>query len=244
MVFGKINTIPSQQAGGVGRHEINLASNRPGPSGLQPADPKIGVKADDDSLEELLIGLPGRGHELLPVAGKTTDQAVRGNEGTERPGVDVVPAHVFRTPHLPGNIPRLAGPRLCRHPGLPIATQKKTTNLARGPSSTMFRLLETRLRGLDSRTHIQERLSRIKSQRNHTVSPEGLGASRLPSFGRNIAREDRCFFLRCYRKPALVLARSVLTLPDDQREEQSNKGVRDAHPTELWQAIDSSGCGT
>jgi hypothetical protein len=34
--------------------------------------------------------------------------------------------------------------------GVPIATEKKTTNLARGPSSTMFCLLETRLRGLDS----------------------------------------------------------------------------------------------
>jgi hypothetical protein len=33
------------------------------------------------------------------------------------------------------------------------------------------------------------------------VSPEGFGTSRLPSFTRRLAWEDRCFLLRCYRKP-------------------------------------------
>src|SRR5271157_4817311 len=53
--------------------------------------------------------------------------------------------------------------------GVPIATEKKTTNLARGPSSTAVFLLETRLRAVDSRSHIPERLSRIKKLRNHVV---------------------------------------------------------------------------
>src|SRR5271165_2008318 len=81
------------------------------------------------------------------------------------------------------------------------ATEKKTTNLARGPSSTAFCLLETRLRGFHSRSCIRERLSRTRNPRKRLVSPEGLEASRLPSFERTIAREDRCFFLRCYRNP-------------------------------------------
>ena len=90
-------------------------------------------------------------------------------------------------------VPRRDGPRrleqafqvlLGAETGVPIATEKKTTNLARGPGSTAFSLLETRLRGADSRNRIRERLSRIKNPRNHVVSPEGLGASRLPSFAR------------------------------------------------------------
>jgi hypothetical protein len=79
----------------------------------------------------------------------------------------------------------------------------------------MFCLLETRLRGLDSRTHIREQLSRIKSPRNHTVSPEGLGASRLPSFTRRLAREDRCFF-------APLLSEAPLGEQRDQPPRQGN----------------------
>src|SRR5262249_11602967 len=59
--------------------------------------------------------------------------------------------------------------------------RKKTTNLAQGPSFTGFCLLETHLRGLDSRSRIRDRLSRNKTPRNRAVSPEPLGASRLPS---------------------------------------------------------------
>ena len=85
--------------------------------------------------------------------------------------------------------------------GVPIATEKKTTNLVRNPDSSVFCLLETRLRGPNSRSSIREWLSRIKSPRDHVVSPEGLEASRLPSFARTARTEDRCFFLRCYRNP-------------------------------------------
>ncbi len=88
-----------------------------------------------------------------------------------------------------------------RPQGVPIATEQKTTNLARGPGFTAFRLLETRLRWADSRTCIRERLSRTESPQNRVVSPEGLGTPRLPSFTRRLAWEDRCFLLRCYRKP-------------------------------------------
>ncbi len=67
----------------------------------------------------------------------------------------------------------------------------------------MFCLLETRLRGLDSRTRIQERLSRIKSPRNHAVSPESLGASRLPSFGRTACPGRSLFFSALLSEPHL-----------------------------------------
>jgi hypothetical protein len=89
--------------------------------------------------------------------------------------------------------------------GLPIATEKKPTNLARSPDSAAFSLLETRLRRADSRRRIRERLSRTKNTRDHEAAPESLGASRLPSFSitglNNCHPEDSCFFLRCYRKP-------------------------------------------
>src|SRR5262245_20488608 len=49
-----------------------------------------------------------------------------------------------------------------------------------------------------SRNRIRECLSRIRHPRNHEVSPEGLGASRLLSFVRAFLNtchpEDRCFF--------------------------------------------------
>jgi hypothetical protein len=64
--------------------------------------------------------------------------------------------------------------------GVPTATEKKTTNLVCGSSSTAFSLLETRLRRADSRNRIRERLSRTKDPGDDEVSPEGLGASRLP----------------------------------------------------------------
>src|SRR5262249_52221434 len=67
---------------------------------------------------------------------------------------------------------------------LPIATEKKPTNLARSPGSAAFPLLETRLRRADSRNRIRERLSRTKNPGNHAVSSEGLLAYRLPSFAR------------------------------------------------------------
>ena len=54
--------------------------------------------------------------------------------------------------------------------GLPIATEKKTTNLVRGPGSTAFCLLETRLRWADSRNRIRGRLSRIKIPRDLAIA--------------------------------------------------------------------------
>ena len=97
-------------------------------------------------------------------------------------------------------VPGVVGLRHLRL-GVPIATEKKTTNLARGPSSTAVFLLETRLRGPDSRNCIRERLSITRNPRKRLVSPESLKASRLPSFARTARTEDRCFFLRCYRNP-------------------------------------------
>src|SRR5262249_1434014 len=46
--------------------------------------------------------------------------------------------------------------------GLPIATEKKPTNLVSGPSSNAISLLKTRLRGAKSRNLIRECLSRIE----------------------------------------------------------------------------------
>ena len=73
------------------------------------------------------------------------------------------------------------------------------------PGSTAFFLLETGICGVDSRNRIRERLSRTEDAGNHAVSPESLGASRLPSFVRtwlnNCHSEDRCFFLRYYLNP-------------------------------------------
>jgi len=50
--------------------------------------------------------------------------------------------------------------------GVPIATEKKTTNLVCGPGSTAISLLETRLRWAESRNRIREWLSRIKIPQN------------------------------------------------------------------------------
>src|SRR6516164_10581388 len=50
--------------------------------------------------------------------------------------------------------------------GVPIVAEKKTTNLVYGPSSKTISLLETRLRGAESRNLIRECLSRIEIPRN------------------------------------------------------------------------------
>jgi hypothetical protein len=52
-------------------------------------------------------------------------------------------------------------------------------------------LLETRFRWADPRTRIRERLSRSENPQNRVVSPEGLEASRLPSFARTWPSRSR-----------------------------------------------------
>ena len=54
--------------------------------------------------------------------------------------------------------------------GVPIATEKKTTNLVPSPRISAVRLLKTRLQLLDSRKPIQERLSRIKIPQNLVIA--------------------------------------------------------------------------
>src|SRR5262249_8253805 len=84
--------------------------------------------------------------------------------------------------HLEGLAVGRASYHLDRVPailGVPIVTAKKPTNLVQGPSSTAVFLLETRLRGLESRNRFLEELSRTQNLGGHVVSPEGLGASRL-----------------------------------------------------------------
>jgi hypothetical protein len=54
------------------------------------------VDADDDPLEQLLIGRPRGGQQLAAVLRDAAHQAVRGDNGTERPGVHVLPVDPFR----------------------------------------------------------------------------------------------------------------------------------------------------
>src|SRR5262249_29610788 len=54
--------------------------------------------------------------------------------------------------------------------GVPIATEKKTTNLGRSPGISAFWLLETRLERLNSRSLIRECLSRIQIPRNPAIA--------------------------------------------------------------------------
>ena len=56
------------------------------------------------------------------------------------------------------------------HPGVPIATEQKTTNLVPTPVNSAVRLLKTRLQRLDSRKPIRERLSRIKIPRDLVIT--------------------------------------------------------------------------
>src|SRR5262245_66364005 len=101
--------------------------------------------------------------------------------------------------------PQGRGARRAVQRGVPIVTEKNPTNLVWDPSSTSFFLLETRLRGAESRNRIRERLSRTGNPGNHAASPESLGASRLPSFAKAFLNrchpEDRCFFRVYYRNP-------------------------------------------
>ena len=87
LVLGEVMAVACQEAVDVGRHQVDLASDRLGFARLEPADPEVGVQADDHSLEELLIRLPRRGHDLLAVGREAADQPVRGDDRAERPGL-------------------------------------------------------------------------------------------------------------------------------------------------------------
>ena len=86
-------------------------------------------------------------------------------------------------------------------PGVPIAMEKKPTNSAQGPRSTGFFVLETRLRGLDSRTRIRVPRSR-KILRSRRKCLAFLGKPSLERTSLNNCHpEARWFFLHCYRNP-------------------------------------------
>ena len=62
--------------------------------------------------------------------------------------------------------------------GLPIVTEKKTTNLVLSPGLPASSLLETRLRPVESRRPIREWLSRTQTPRNRVAATESFAAYR------------------------------------------------------------------
>ena len=118
---GEILAIPRLERRKIGRHQVDLAADRLRLARLEPADAEVGMEADDHTLKELLVRLPGGGDELLAVGRDAADQAVRGNDRRERPRVDIVAADARGTPDLAGSVKGLLRPRLDRHPdGLAI----------------------------------------------------------------------------------------------------------------------------
>src|SRR5262245_43733182 len=53
--------------------EVHLAARAPGFAGLEAAEAEIGVQADDDALEELLVRLPGEPEEQPAIGGDAAD---------------------------------------------------------------------------------------------------------------------------------------------------------------------------
>src|SRR5206468_636507 len=74
------------------------------------ADPEVGMQADDDALEQFLVGLPGGRHHLLAVSRDAADQAVGRDDRAERPWVDIVAADALGAPDLTGSVHRRARP--------------------------------------------------------------------------------------------------------------------------------------
>ena len=76
LMAGKVSAIARLQFREIGRHQVDLAADRLGLAGLQAADSKVGMEADDDALKQLLIRLPGGRHQLLAVSRDAADQTI------------------------------------------------------------------------------------------------------------------------------------------------------------------------
>ena len=85
--------------------------------------------------------------------------------------------------------------------GVPIATEKKQRTWPEGPVSRRFTFSKPVFDGLIRELAFESGYREPRARRIAWSLPEGLGTSRLPSFTRRLAWEDRCFLLRCYRKP-------------------------------------------
>ncbi len=103
-------TVPGLERGEIGRHQVDLAADRLRLAGLEAADAKVGMGADDHALEELLVGLPGGGDELFAIGGDAADQTARGNDRRQGTRVDIVATDAGGAPDLAGGVKRLFGP--------------------------------------------------------------------------------------------------------------------------------------
>ena len=83
---------------------------------LEASDAKVGMHAYDYTLEQLLIRLPRRRHQLLAVGRHAADQSAGRDDRRERPRVDVITADSIGTPHLARSVNGLARPRRGRQP--------------------------------------------------------------------------------------------------------------------------------
>ncbi len=106
----KVSAVPRLEFWKIGRHQVDLAADRFGLAGLEPTDSKVGMKANDHTLKQLLIRRPRHRHQLLAVGRDAADQPIGRHDFGERSRVDVLAADPLGAPDLSRRVERIAGP--------------------------------------------------------------------------------------------------------------------------------------
>ena len=109
-LFWEIGLIAPEEIGGIVGHKVEGALDTLFFTGLQSADPEVGMEAANDALEEFLVGFPGSGEEPFLIGRDAADKSIRGEVGRERTWINVAAGHVARAPNLTGDVARFGGP--------------------------------------------------------------------------------------------------------------------------------------
>src|SRR5207249_928544 len=90
-------------------HKVNLAPELFGFAGLQSADARIVVQADNHALKQLLRFVPGHSQQIFVVPGKATDEAIDRLIEADGARVHVVGIDSFRHVNLAAGVNRFLG---------------------------------------------------------------------------------------------------------------------------------------
>ncbi len=108
----EIGLVSLQERWDILGQDIDFAANLLCFSRLHFTDAEVAVQALCDSLEKFLIGLEGDGEDPFLVFAEAADEAVAGDQWTERTGIYISSRDVFWTPDLTGFVAGFGDPRL------------------------------------------------------------------------------------------------------------------------------------
>jgi len=185
-MLGEISFVAGQQRLDIVVDEVDFATDRLGLARQESAHAKIRMETDDDSLKQLLVGLPSGRQDHFFVGGKTTDQSIVRCLRVQRPRIDVLSINGLRSPHLAGDIAGVRRPDFGGH-SLEMSANKdeRFSDIgllvpARKISHSNTRLRPMSLRSLIGRiSRDQTKINLVSGRGDRMVNGHTVGESAL-----------------------------------------------------------------